>query len=59
MSYGWNMCKTRVNALRYRNCKSRVDAPSTSELMFLDSETKLVHAWHNDVCYDLKMMFHV
>jgi hypothetical protein len=30
------MCKTRVDALSYRNNKSRVDAPSASELMLLE-----------------------
>jgi hypothetical protein len=34
------VCKTRVDALSYRNFKSRVDAPGTSELILLDSEVK-------------------
>jgi hypothetical protein len=29
------MCKIRVDALSYKNNKSRVDAPNTSELMLL------------------------
>jgi hypothetical protein len=37
---GGRWCKTRIDALSYRNFKSIVDAPSTSELILLDLEIK-------------------
>jgi len=40
MPYGWNKCKSRVDALSYINSKPRVDTPGTSDLMLLDSVTR-------------------
>jgi hypothetical protein len=40
MPYGWNKCKTRVDAPSHINNKSIVDAPSTRELMLITSETR-------------------
>jgi hypothetical protein len=37
---GVKRCKTRVDVFSYRNVKSRVDAPGTSELILLDSKIK-------------------
>jgi hypothetical protein len=34
---GGKGCKSRVDALSYRNFKSKVDALGTNELMLLDS----------------------
>jgi len=40
MPYGWNECKSRVDAFNHINSEPRVDTPGTSELMLLDSKTR-------------------
>jgi hypothetical protein len=55
------MCKTRVDALSYRNNKSRVDAPSASELMLLElvirNRIKACNVWWCVMWFEMMFVF--